>query len=95
MDLPKSLLVLGCPMLVEILNFIMVGYSRYLYKVPLRSALGWGGVAPVGRHWEIPIQNPDTGWDPVGRYQDNSISAQLKDTGRETDSVKDLQGNQG
>lgn len=72
----------------------MVGYSRYLYKVPLRRVLGWGGL-PVGRHWEIPIQDPDTGWGPVGRYQDNSISAQLKDTGRGTDSVKDMQGNQG
>ena len=40
--------------------------SRYLYKVPLRKVLGGGG-APVGRHWEIPIQDPDTGWGPVGR----------------------------
>lgn len=70
MDLPKSLLVLGCPMLVEILNFIMVGYSRYLYKVPLRSALGGGGGASgktlgnthpesrywVGPSWKIPRQ---------------------------------------
>lgn len=70
----------------------MVGYSRYLYKVPLRGT-GLGGCQ----------------WEDIGKYPSRirywmrpswkdtktiPISAQLKDTGRGTDSVKDMQGAQ-
>ena len=91
MDLSKSLLALGCPILVEILDFYMVGYSRYLRCL---SGRYWEE-GPLGRHWEIPIQGPDTGWGSVGKYQDNSIPTQLEDTGRGTDSIKNTQANQG
>ena len=46
----KYLLVLGSPIFVEILDFWMVGYSRYL---PLLTKELGSGV--VGRHREIHI----------------------------------------
>ena len=65
MDLSKSLLVPGSPILDEILNFYLVELAG---TCPLSVRYLGGEVLVVGRHQEIPTQDLDTGWGSVGRY---------------------------